>query len=122
MNKIVFNHDGSGEMDAINFELIGILDSLKVLEEYSVDTLCDFLKNGHPAIVMQHKPSFILSTNPEKAKTDIPSYERNAIPLGIYIATKAVNPGNDRAALKSEEYINDYKAKYPFVTSHHRKR
>lgn len=106
--KIIKHHVGGGELEPLNFELVGVFALVDVIEKHGADAAVAYMQNGHPTRA-EFRPSLVVSVAPE-----LKAGGRNDVPFGVFMATREVNPESKRP-LRSSESLEAYRAQFPIV-------
>lgn len=106
--KIIKNHIGSGELEPLNFELVGVFSLLDIIDKHGAGAAVAFMQSGHPTR-SEFRPSLVVSVAPE-----LKASGRNDVPFGVFMATQDANPDSKRS-LRSSESLSAYRAQFPVV-------
>lgn len=116
MTIILFNAggkaDGSSDiLPAANFELAGVFDIGFAMSKFGPQAAMDFLQKNHPRVapveLIGHGPRWMVSV--DQAAKDAGA---NAVPFGIFLATKDINPhhaGPLRTSAELRQYADSVK-------------
>lgn len=95
-------HAGGGELEPLNFELVGVLNIEKLISDGRADEIYTFYQHGHPnGKLSKYKPGMVKQISDD-----------NGGKIAIFLATVDQNPESARKLFSSEDVIT-YKNQFP---------